>query len=105
MTNGERLQEGRLSHSKTPRLQPMKRGAFVLALEAGYMPIVPIVIANYAHIFHVPSRSASTGTIKVKVLPPFEWPQVKEVDKQRAIEEMMEAVSNKMYDALIEISK
>ncbi|PQE10642.1 1-acyl-sn-glycerol-3-phosphate acyltransferase protein [Rutstroemia sp. NJR-2017a WRK4] len=105
MTNGEDLQEGRLSQSKTPNLQPMKRGAFVIAMEAGNMPIVPVVIANYAHIFHVPTRHASSGTIKVKVLPPLEWTQVNGMDKQRAIDEMMEAVSNKMHEALIEISK
>ncbi|PQE10676.1 1-acyl-Sn-glycerol-3-phosphate acyltransferase protein [Rutstroemia sp. NJR-2017a BBW] len=97
--------EGRLSHSKTPNLQPMKRGAFVIAMEAGNMPIVPVVIANYAHIFHVPTRHASSGTIKIRVLPPLEWTQVNGMDKQRAIDEMMEAVSNKMYETLIEISK
>jgi 1-acyl-sn-glycerol-3-phosphate acyltransferase len=105
ITNGDDLQEGRLSHSKTPNLQPMKRGAFVIAMEAGNMPIVPVVIANYAHIFHAPTRHASSGTIKIRVLPPLEWTQVNGMDKQRAIDEMMEAVRNKMHETLIEISK
>jgi lysophosphatidate acyltransferase len=47
-------------------LLPFKKGAFHLALQAG-VPIVPVVVQNYAHVLHLQDRTFEPGTIKVKV--------------------------------------
>lgn len=43
-------------------------------MQAG-VPIVPVVVQNYAHVLHLQDRTFEPGTIKVKVcfspVPPF----------------------------------
>ena len=51
---------------------PFKRGAVVIAMEAGNLPLVPIVISNFSRVLHVPKRHFQSGTIRVKVLQPIE---------------------------------
>ncbi|KAI9815474.1 MAG: 1-acylglycerol-3-phosphate O-acyltransferase [Pycnora praestabilis] len=62
--------EGTRSYYSQPDLLPFKKGAFHLAVQAK-VPIVPIVVANYSNVLHVPSRSFQAGDIPVKVLPPI----------------------------------
>lgn len=62
--------EGTRSYSSDPILLPFKTGAFHLARQAG-VPVVPIVIANYSHVFNFKERRFEDGIIPVKVLPPI----------------------------------
>ncbi|CCX11456.1 hypothetical protein FPQ18DRAFT_165464 [Pyronema domesticum] len=62
--------EGTRSYFGKPDLLPFKKGAFHLALQAG-VPIVPVVVQNYAHVLHLQDRTFEPGTIKVKVLEPI----------------------------------
>ena len=57
--------EGTRSYSKEPQLLPFKKGAFHLAVQAG-VPIVPVVVANYAHILHFKDLTFRSGTVPVK---------------------------------------
>ncbi|KAL1977484.1 hypothetical protein VTN31DRAFT_343 [Thermomyces dupontii] len=63
--------EGTRSYSDKPDLLPFKKGAFHLAVQAG-VPIVPIVVENYAHVLNIRAMRFNAGTIRVKVLPPIE---------------------------------
>ncbi|KAG5931645.1 hypothetical protein E4U53_001666 [Claviceps sorghi] len=62
--------EGTRSYAKETVLLPFKKGAFHLAVQAG-VPIVPCVVANYSHIFHLKTMVFRSGRIPVKVLPPI----------------------------------
>lgn len=57
--------EGTRSYYKEPGLLPFKKGAFHLAVQA-QVPIVPVVVANYSDILHVPSLRFKSGDILVK---------------------------------------
>ncbi|KAF8245655.1 1-acylglycerol-3-phosphate O [Wilcoxina mikolae CBS 423.85] len=59
--------EGTRSYFGKPDLLPFKKGAFHLAIQAG-VPIVPVVVQNYAHVLHLQDRTFEPGTIKVKVM-------------------------------------
>ena len=56
--------EGTRSYATKPDLLPFKKGAFHLAIQA-QVPIVPIVVANYAHILSVKARIFRPGVIDV----------------------------------------
>ncbi|KAI1637161.1 hypothetical protein F4809DRAFT_605775 [Biscogniauxia mediterranea] len=62
--------EGTRSYAKEPELLPFKKGAFHLAVQAG-VPIVPVVAANYSHVFHIKDFVFKSGKIPVKVLDPI----------------------------------
>ncbi|KAI0005101.1 1-acylglycerol-3-phosphate O [Russula compacta] len=49
-------------------IQPFKKGAFHLAIQAG-LPIVPVVAENYWNIYH--KGHFKPGTMRVRVLPPI----------------------------------
>lgn len=57
--------EGTRSYSKEPMLLPFKKGAFHLALQAG-VPILPVVVANYADVLFVQGYKFRSGTILCK---------------------------------------
>ena len=65
--------EGTRSYAKEPQLLPFKKGAFHLAVQAG-VPIVPVVVANYAHILHFKSLTFKSGTVPVKGKTPYYLP-------------------------------
>lgn len=65
------MQEGVRSYSKKPVLFPLKRGALVVAMNAG-VPIVPVIIGNLSNIYHPPEKKFGRGAVKVKVLEPVE---------------------------------
>ncbi|RXW25460.1 hypothetical protein EST38_g423 [Candolleomyces aberdarensis] len=60
--------EGTRHLSAKSDMLPLKKGGFHLAVAAG-IPIIPIVVENYYHIYH--SGVFGEGKIKVKVLPPI----------------------------------
>ena len=55
--------EGTRHMSESPDMLPFKKGGFHLAINAG-LPIVPIVVENYWHIYR--KGIFDTGVIKVK---------------------------------------
>jgi len=60
--------EGGRSYSRV--LRPFKRGAFVLAIQAG-VPLVPIIIKNAYQILNEKEKSATKGTVHVIVEKPI----------------------------------
>jgi lysophosphatidate acyltransferase len=44
---------------------PFKKGAFHFAIQAG-VPIVPVVVANYSHLFSVKKRRFEAGRVKIQ---------------------------------------
>jgi lysophosphatidate acyltransferase len=57
--------EGTRSYADTPMLLPFKKGAFHFAIQAG-VPIVPVVAANYNHLFSIKDRRFESGDIKIR---------------------------------------
>ena len=53
--------EGTRSMRQYHDMLPFKKGAFHLAVQAG-VPIVPVVVANYAHILHFKSLTFKSGS-------------------------------------------
>jgi len=60
--------EGTRFLSKEPDMLPLKKGGFHLAVNAG-IPIIPIVVENYWHIYR-PGVFGS-GIVKIRVLHPI----------------------------------
>ncbi len=59
------------TRSLTPKLEPFKKGAFHLAMQAG-VPIVPIVIHNATDVAPKNEFVMRPATVRVTVLPPVE---------------------------------
>lgn len=57
--------EGTRSYYLEPGFLPFKKGAFHLAVQAK-VPIVPVVVANYANVFSLKTWTFRSGTIPVK---------------------------------------
>jgi putative phosphoserine phosphatase/1-acylglycerol-3-phosphate O-acyltransferase len=63
------------TRSATPRLGRFKKGAFHIAMQAGF-PMVPIVMRNVGEVMWRGSQVIRPGTVDVVVLPPVdtsEW--------------------------------
>lgn len=63
--------EGTRSATKKLELLPFKKGAFHLAKQAG-IPVIPVAVANYSHIFNSSDKVFNRGHIFIEVLPPME---------------------------------
>ncbi|KAL5386920.1 hypothetical protein DPSP01_003936 [Paraphaeosphaeria sporulosa] len=85
--------EGTRSYAEQPELLPFKKGAFHLAIQAG-VPIVPIVVANYAHVLNVKKREFNPGVVDVSVLPP--------ISTKGMTAENVDALMKKTRDAMLE---
>lgn len=59
------------TRSPDGRLRPLKKGAFVMAIEAG-VPIVPVSIAGAQKIMHKGSWKISGGDVMVRFGPPVD---------------------------------
>lgn len=57
--------EGTRSYAEDAGLLPFKKGAFHLAVQAG-VPIVPVVVANYADVFSMKRWVFNSGTVLIK---------------------------------------
>lgn len=57
--------EGTRSYADKPEMLPFKKGAFHLAVQA-QVPIVAVVVANYAHVFHYQNQTFNAGSVPVK---------------------------------------
>ncbi|OAA58591.1 1-acylglycerol-3-phosphate acyltransferase [Niveomyces insectorum RCEF 264] len=62
--------EGTRSNALEPMLLPFKKGAFHLAVQAG-VPIVPVAVANYSHLYNTSKLRFLPGRIPIKVLDPI----------------------------------
>ncbi|KAF8855802.1 acyltransferase-domain-containing protein [Acephala macrosclerotiorum] len=96
--------EGVRSYSKKAELLPFKRGAVAIAMEAGNLPLVPIVVANCAHVFHVPEKHFGSGTIRVNVLDPVSTNLKEGETKEDAMLRILGEVREKTLVTLKEIS-
>jgi lysophosphatidate acyltransferase len=60
--------EGTRSYAKEPSVLPFKKGAFHLAVQA-QVPIIPVVVANYSHIYYPKGFIFKSGRIPCKGKP------------------------------------
>ncbi len=74
---GERIRNGMSvllfpegTRSYGPALQPFKKGAFTLAIEAG-VPIVPVVMVDGYRLMHEKRWASRPGSITIRVLEPI----------------------------------
>ncbi|KAH8807468.1 hypothetical protein F5884DRAFT_789307 [Xylogone sp. PMI_703] len=89
--------EGVRSYSKKPMLLPLKRGALVVAMNAG-VPIVPVVIGNSSHIYHLPEKIFGPGIVKVRVLKPIETV----AREDEGTDETLLRLQRELHDAMLE---
>ena len=73
-------------------------------MDAGNLPLVPIVVSNYAHIFHVPEKHFDSGTIRVKVLDPVDTIPKEGETKDEAMLRILEDLREKTSVTLKQIS-
>jgi lysophosphatidate acyltransferase len=57
--------EGTRGHPREINMLPFKKGAFHMAVQAG-VPIVPIVIANYNHLYDSKAKRFNSGVVPIK---------------------------------------
>ena len=91
--------EGTRSYATSPELLPFKKGAFHLAIQAE-VPIVPIVVANYAHVLNVKKREFHPGVVDVSVLPPISTKGKTAAD----VDDLMKKTRDAMLEELIRLS-
>lgn len=90
--------EGTRSHAFEPEMLPFKKGAFHFAIQC-QIPIVPVVAANYSHIWSQPHKVIETGTIPVRVLDPVPTKGLTSAD----VNELVARVRKSMMDASVEL--
>ena len=73
-------------------------------MDAGNLPLVPIVVANCAHVFHVPEKHFDSGTIRVKVLDQVDTNPKEGEGKDEAMLRILEVVREKTLVTLKQIS-
>ncbi|KAG0191478.1 1-acylglycerol-3-phosphate O-acyltransferase [Apophysomyces sp. BC1034] len=93
--------EGTRGHSSEITLLPFKKGAFHMAVQA-HVPIIPVVIANYHHLYNSKSKTFDAGSVNVRVLPPVSTEGVE--SDSASIEALGTNVRELMLTALKEIS-
>lgn len=91
--------EGTRSYYDKPDMLAFKKGAFHLAVQA-QVPVVPIVVANYAHILSIRRRVFWPGRIPVRVLPPIHTAGLTTAD----VDALCARTRDVMMKALVEIS-
>ncbi len=75
---GERIRKGMSvllfpegTRSYGPHLQPLKKGAFMVAVEAG-VPIVPVVMVDGYRLMHEKKKISRPGTVTIRLLEPMQ---------------------------------
>jgi lysophosphatidate acyltransferase len=96
--------EGVRSYATSPELLPFKRGAVVLAVQAGHIPIVPIVIGNFSRVFDFQHGTYSPGDVHVKVLVPISTVFEDGELESDAIDRILGELRLSMLETLKEIS-
>ncbi|KAF1988728.1 acyltransferase-domain-containing protein [Aulographum hederae CBS 113979] len=92
--------EGTRSYSNSPELLPFKKGAFHLAVQA-QVPIIPVVVANYADILNLKTKVFRAGHIPVKVLKPVSTEGLETKD----VEELCRRIRQDMLETLVELTE
>ncbi|KAL2312934.1 1-acyl-sn-glycerol-3-phosphate acyltransferase [Schizosaccharomyces pombe] len=90
--------EGTRSYSLKPCLLPLKKGAFHLAVQA-QVPIIPIAIQTYGHLFHPPTKVFNKGEALIKVLDPIPT----EGKTAEDVNDLLHETETAMNNALVEI--
>ncbi|KAG1445650.1 hypothetical protein G6F56_009839 [Rhizopus delemar] len=87
------------SRQNTPERDflPFKKGAFYMAAQAN-VPVIPIVVQNYNHIYDKKSKRFGHGDVKIRVLPPISTEDVQE--NSESIEKLSNHVRSEMLQAL-----
>ncbi|KAI9262058.1 hypothetical protein BY458DRAFT_439162 [Sporodiniella umbellata] len=93
--------EGTRGHESEITLLPFKKGPFYMAVQAK-VPIVPVVIANYSHLYSAKQKRYESGSIRCKVLPPISTENIKE--ESADIEELATECRRQMLEVLQEIT-
>ncbi|KAH8556060.1 hypothetical protein BGW37DRAFT_479670 [Umbelopsis sp. PMI_123] len=93
--------EGTRGHPREINMLPFKKGAFHMAVQAG-VPIIPIVIANYNHLYDSKARRFNSGVVPIKVLDPIPTEGLK--DTPGAVDKLTTETRELMLTALKEIS-
>jgi len=91
--------EGTRSYYDRPDMLPFKKGAFHLAVQA-QVPVVPIVVANYAYVLNIRRRVFWPGRIPIRVLPPIETKGLTATD----VDALCARTRDVMMKALVELS-
>lgn len=88
--------EGSRSHSA--QLGPFKRGAFLLAIEAG-VPVVPVTIVNGHELFNEKARVARPGVMRIEVGEPIDITGWTRSDIPQLMERVRDEMQRHLPDA------
>ncbi|KAK4179626.1 putative 1-acyl-sn-glycerol-3-phosphate acyltransferase [Triangularia setosa] len=87
--------EGTRSYTKEPTMLPFKKGAFHLAVQA-QVPIVPVVVANYSHVYSIKEMVFKSGSVPCKVLDPIPTTGLTSADVDELARETREIMLKEM---------
>ncbi|KAK0748809.1 hypothetical protein B0T21DRAFT_407292 [Apiosordaria backusii] len=87
--------EGTRSYTKEPTMLPFKKGAFHLAVQA-QVPIVPVVVANYSHLYSIKDFTFRSGSVPCKVLDPIPTTGLTSADVDELTRETREVMLKEM---------
>ncbi len=80
------------TRSRDGRLQPFKKGAFVLAVQ-GQVPLVPVAVLGSREIMAKGSRAIRSGEIRVRIGTPIPTAGATIRDRNRLLQECWNAIS------------
>ncbi|KAI9259091.1 hypothetical protein BY458DRAFT_460308 [Sporodiniella umbellata] len=89
--------EGTRQNTPDRDLLPFKKGAFYMAAQAN-VPVIPIVVQNYNHLYDKKCKRFGHGEIKIKVLPPISTENVEE--SSESIDKLTNRVRSEMLQVL-----
>ncbi|CEI99928.1 hypothetical protein RMCBS344292_14003 [Rhizopus microsporus] len=93
--------EGTRGHESEVTLLPFKKGPFYMAVQAN-VPIVPVVIANYSHLYNAKEKRFLSGVVRAKILPPISTDGIKQ--ESADIEKLATECRRQMLEVLKEIT-
>ncbi len=88
------------TRSRNGRIQPFKKGGFVLAVEAG-VPIVPVVVHGTWSIMAKDGLLIRPGTVTVEILPPVETQTYSRKTKEALLERIRQEMVRAFDSGLI----
>lgn len=80
------------TRSRTGRLQPFKRGVFVMAIKAG-APIVPITVSGASKILHPGDFRIHSGLVRITVHDPIPTAGCDPVDRNKLATQVRRAIA------------
>lgn len=83
------------TRTKTGKILPFKKGAFLLAIDAG-VPIVPIAISGTGNIFPSNKIVFKPGKAKLKILDPIDTTSYNSENVEELIAKAHEAIANEV---------